>query len=178
MEVYRENLPLKILIMLKKIIFICILNLFADSASAQIAIGKQSIEGDGIWDFAFGDKRGIILPYTSSVTTPVSGTFVFDVLTNKVKYYSNGIWTDMTDTGSSPISVNSMPETADNGVIIGEVTTAKGVLVLESSSKALILPKISNASIDIYNPASGTICYDLSLDAIAIFNGSVWSYWK
>lgn len=146
---------------------------------SQVAIGKTSIDGAGILDFAAGDRKGIILPWTNSIANPVNGMFTFDLSTNKVMFYGNNQWNSMTFSGIAPSVINNDPETADKGVIIGATnSTAKGVLILESNSKALILPKVNNVSTDIVNPSPGTICYDLSTNSMALFNGVSWSYWK
>jgi hypothetical protein len=164
---------------MKKVVFSLTLSLFTAFVSAQIAIGKESIDGDAIWDFSsVNNQKGIVLPYTVAIPAPVSGTLTFDRADQKVKYYSNGAWVEMTAAGLPPSYINTSPENTTNGMVVGDTSTEIGVLVLESSNKALVLPKVSNASLDIFNPSPGTICYDLSAEAIAIFNGSNWSYWK
>ncbi|MCQ4142440.1 hypothetical protein [Chryseobacterium sp. EO14] len=146
---------------------------------SQVAIGKTSIDGAGILDFKIGESKGIILPYTSSISNPSNGTLTFDKSSKKVMYFGDGHWINMTDEGIFPPSSNEPEQTNESGFIIGtKPATAIGVLVLESNSRALILPKVNNASVDMFNPSPGTICYDLSTDSIAIFNGVVWSYWK
>ena len=63
--------------------------------------------------------------------------------------------------------------------IIGARSTAvDGVLVLESADKALVLPKISNPHLNVKSPYAGMMCYDTIRQALAIFDGTVWNYWK
>lgn len=164
------------IIKIKLVLFLYCFPVFVFS---QVAIGKQSIDGAGILDFALGDKKGIVLPWTNNITNPTNGTLTFDLATNRVMFYGNNQWNSMSFAGTAPSSVNNNPEIADQGVVMGASTSvAKGVLVLESTSKALILPKVNNVSTDIFNPSPGTICYDLSTNAVAVFNGVSWAYWR
>ena len=95
--------------------------------------------------------------------------------------YENNTWVDLTDVGdqSSVIPNLSDDSSQNQGVIIGsETSDAKGVLVLESSDKALILPRISSPHLTVKSPYPGMLCYDTVGLALAIFDGKVWSYWK
>ena len=90
------------------------------------------------------------------------------------------LWVDLSGTGSStalvPYSgtVNNRRQT----VIGSRVTKADGVLVLESSNKALVLPKIENPHLNVKSPYPGMMCYDTARKAMAVFDGIVWNYWK
>ncbi len=65
------------------------------------------------------------------------------------------------------------------GVVLGaDSSSASGVLVLESSDKALILPKVTNPHLNMKSPTIGAMCYDTTSKSIAIFNGKEWAYWK
>jgi hypothetical protein len=57
-------------------------------------------------------------------------------------------------------------------------SSASGVLVLESTSKALVLPKVANAETGIKSPVVGTMVYDLYSKSLAIFDGAKWNFWK
>jgi hypothetical protein len=163
---------------MKKSIFLTILMFTFFKIEAQISIGKTTIDGSGLLDFATNDNKGIVLPYTLTITNPVNGTLTYDVPTKKIKCFIDNSWVDMTDSGVDPPVINTDPDVG-SGVIIGSSTSsASGVLILESKTRSLILPKVNNPSTDIYNPAVGTICYDLSTNSVAFFNGSVWAYWK
>ena len=64
-------------------------------------------------------------------------------------------------------------------MIIGSTTSlASGVLVLESTNKALMLPRVVSPHLNIKSPYPGLICYDTVKNAIAIFNGESWYYWN
>lgn len=145
---------------------------------SQVAIGKESIEGSGMLDFAPNLKRGIVLPWTNIVSNPTGGTITYDRNSKLVTYFNGNSWVNMTDGGLASLAVNTDPDIG-GGVIIGaDSSVAKGVLVLESTSRSLILPKVDNVATDIFNPAPGTICYDLATNSLAVFNGTVWAFWK
>ncbi|PWN63997.1 hypothetical protein [Chryseobacterium viscerum] len=155
-----------------------------NSVFAQIAIGKQTIDGNSTvldFDNVAGNTKGLILPATSGLPTGtlVNGTLIFDVTDNKVKVYENDTWKSWSDAGnSSAVIVNNSAESG-KGVIMGEaVSSADGVLVLESQDKAMILPKVATPHLNVKNPYPGMICYDTTSKTLAIFDGSVWNYWK
>ncbi|RXM39370.1 hypothetical protein BOQ62_11880 [Chryseobacterium sp. CH21] len=155
-----------------------------NSFFAQVAIGKQAVDGNStVLDFnnVSENTKGLILPATSGFPTGtlVNGTFIFDVTDKKVKVYENDVWKSLSDAGnSSAIMANSSAETG-KGVIMGEATSsADGVLVLESQNKAMILPKIATPHLNVKNPYPGMMCYDTASKTLAVFDGSVWNYWK
>lgn len=162
---------------MKKIIIL----FFPIILKAQIAIGKDTVDGSGILDFPEGTTSGIILPWVtnSENMTPVTpGTLVFDLTTSKVKYY-NGVWNELSDkTGLNPV-ISPGNDIAANGVIIGSSTSsATGVLVLESGDRALILPKVLDPATNVKSPAAGMICYDPGTKIMCVYNGSEWFFWK
>lgn len=169
----------------KKYITITIMLFASLAVSAQVAIGKETINGTStLLDFedSASNFRGIILPAVDAAPTlgaDNNGTFLFDTSDNKVKMFENEIWVELSDEGdSTAIPVNTSDETGD-GVIIGsETTDADGVLVLESADKAMILPKIANPHTTVKSPYPGMMCYDTVSKTLAVFNGEVWNYWK
>lgn len=176
----------------KKNITIIFVLLAVFTSNAQISIGgKQSVEGTAtLLDFnnVTTNTMGIILPSVDNLTnslasTPTNnnGTFLFDKSTSKVKMYENNTWVDLSSAGNSiQIIANTSNESVNNqGVIIGsETSNAKGVLVLESANKAIILPRISNPHTNVKSPYPGMMCYDTVSKSLALFDGSVWNYWK
>ncbi|NML72395.1 hypothetical protein HHL23_21790 [Chryseobacterium sp. RP-3-3] len=149
------------------------------------------------------NTEGIILPafslaqaITDGLTTAggsSNGTFYFDTQEKVVKMLENGVWVSLSDaaTGSTTaITPNTSAEsTQRQGAIIKTsngtslsateiATIPAGVLVLESPNKALILPRIESAHLLVKSPYPGMMCYDVLGKALAIFDGTVWNYWK
>ena len=189
--------------MKKSIIYTAIFASFAMGMNAQVAIGKQSINGSStILDFAettatnsptdqeTANYKGIILSAVTvsptftvvnpTTNNPNNGTFLFDKTTNRVRMFENGEWVNLSDEGSGTNLINNpSAENTSDGVIIGaEESDATGVLVLESPNKALVLPHVKNPHITVKSPYAGMICYDTVSNSLAVFDGNVWSYWK
>ncbi|KMQ64505.1 hypothetical protein ACM46_09580 [Chryseobacterium angstadtii] len=155
-----------------------------NSLCAQVAIEKETIDGNStILDFnnTSGNTKGLILPavQVAPAGSPANGTFVFDRSDDKIKMYENNTWKSLSDAGnSSAVIANSSDETG-NGVVIGtQAGSAEGVLVLESEDKAMILPKISSPHLNVKNPYPGMVCYDTASKTFAVFDGTLWNYWK
>ncbi len=170
------------------------------NAKAQVAIGKNSITNTSV-SLEFGDYdnangKGIILPWVdnqSVVTGAVEGTLVFDTNDTIVKYKTdNNQWTELSKNETSVIDgvstdtkgkVNfeiqkELSDHANAKVGIGQPTETPGILVLEDANKAMILPKVPEPHKNIVNPEPGTIVYDTTNHMVAVFNGTVWSFWK
>lgn len=169
------------------------------AVKAQVAIGKSAVEGTStLLDFDDTDNtRGIILPAVTSLpASPANGTFVFDTTDNKVKVFYLGIsdgaegnWHYLTEVGIDPQpgsfdypdTLTHLNNTADTGagtVIGAESSTADGVLVLESTDKAMILPKIASPHMSVKSPYPGMMCYDTITHSLAVFDGSNWYFWR
>lgn len=163
---------------------------------SQVIIGgSQGASGTNtasvLMDFATDQNRGMILPYVSSINaTPTEGSILLDVTdpeNAKVMYY-NGDWvnlsndaddvaSDITGILSSQPSGVSEPVTA--GAIIGSDTTdaIDGVLVLESTTKAMVLPQVNSVQ-DIVSPSPGMMVYVTPQSLLAVYNGQHWAFWK
>jgi hypothetical protein len=155
--------------------------LYCFQTKAQGDFVKINASTSSILEFTTGTSNGILLPIVTSLpSSPTNGTLLMDKTDLKVKMRQNNTWVNLTDAGSvSNVNTNPTNETATNGIIIGEQTTnATGVLVLESSSKALVLPNIANPHTTVPSPYPGMICYDTVSKSVAIFDGLVWNYWK
>lgn len=172
-----------------KIFSLIIIVLSFSYAKAQVAIGKSDINGTStLLDFANNDTvnpKGLILPAVTNaanVAAPANGTFIFDSQDNIVKVYENNAWVNLSETGlgtSENLIINNSNDVGA-GVVISDNTTspANGVLVLESSNKAIILPKIENPDQNVKSPYPGMMCYDTATKSLAVFDGTNWYYWK
>lgn len=145
--------------------------------------------------------KGIILPYVTSaaaVTNSVAGTFFYDVSDKVVKLKTGtnsyfalsknevttvGANTIFDTTGVVSTALQDAPnvsEFPDAKVNIGPSSsgTPPGILVLENTNQAMILPKVASPHLNIINPEPGTMAYDTVTKQIAVYNGKVWSFWK
>ena len=167
---------------MKKIFITTLLFLYSLLIYSQVGIGTTTVHPEVILDFPVGQNKGIVLPMVETLPTGIAatnGTFLIDKTDGRVKVRQNGVWLNLTGTSSlSSYSVNPSADTFD-GVIIGATSSsASGVLVLESTSKALMLPKVESPHLNIKSPYPGLICYDTFKNAIAVFNGENWYYWN
>ena len=175
-----------------KNIIISMFTLFTTCAFAQVAIGKASVTSPSVsLEFGTGNK-GILLPWVtgfSTVTGAVNGTLVYNTTDKKVYVkYASG-WKDLsvdaTGTTVDPITnvdgltlQNSLDDLDTAKVSIGTPTSTPGILVLEDTNKAMVLPKVASPHLNIVNPAAGMMVYDTTSKQLAVFNGTVWSFWK
>ena len=144
------------------------------------AVGTAATKTSVLLEFSNTNDRGLILPYTSGEITASAGTFIFDAVANRVKFKKSTGWVDFSNmSGTSDTSVQSglLDTDLTKKVIIGaSSSSADGVLVLESSSKAMILPIVTSTD-NIINPSAGMIVFvDGANKVLATFNGSKWSY--
>jgi len=163
-------------------------------SNAQIiigdAVGTSTIKTSVLLDFAPNQNKGLILPYVRTLpSSPTEGTLVLDATDGtkaRVKYY-NGTWVDLsgqeaaiTSTMATQVSVAQLAETSSEKIIIGAASSsANGVVVLESTTKAMILPIVQDVQ-NIPSPSPGMMVYVNKAGAkrLAVFNGSKWSFWK
>ena len=175
-----------------KNIIISMFTLFTTCAFAQVAIGKASVSSPSVsLEFGTGNK-GILLPWVtgvSTVTGAVNGTLVYNTTDKKVYVkYASG-WKDLsvdaTGTTVDPITnvdgltlQNSLDDLNTAKVSIGTPTSTPGILVLEDTNKAMVLPKVASPHLNIVKPSPGMMVYDTTKKQLAVFNGTVWSFWK
>lgn len=173
-------------------------------AYAQVRIGSinsvlNTTNTSVLLEFGTDNDKGIILPYVETVPTGVNnakgGTLIFDVSANteyklKVKNENAG-WSDLSGVSGYSTAVETLvkppqalPLTDQTGakVIIGnEATTTDGVLVLDSNTKAMVLPIVSDFTA-IKNPSPGMMAFlrgaTTDKHRLIIFNGQKWSFWK
>lgn len=151
-------------------------------------VGTAANHTSVLLEFANKGDRGLILPYVTTTPAPIEGSIFLDA-TNatqaKVVYY-NGSWKDLSSGNAANVSSvltsqNSVTtaEQAGARVIIGDATsTTDGVLVLESTTKAMVLPMVTTVSA-IANPAPGMMVYvnKTGSKRLAVYNGANWTFW-
>ena len=148
-------------------------------------------------DYVAGQGKGIIVPWVTSaaaVTGAEQGTVVFDTADKIMKYRKNdGNWVALSKNEITTVDgqanynttgvVNttlqaSLTDNPDAKAAIGTPTATPGILVLEESNKAMVLPKVPSPHLNIINPEPGVMVYDTTTKQLAVFNGKVWSFWK
>ena len=163
--------------------------LFATTLSAQVAIGKATVSSPAV-SLEFYDNadntRGIILPWvtsTAAVTGAVNGTIVYNTADRKVYVkYASG-WRDLSVDTTGTVTTTLQDALSDQDtakVLIGgdpATDTTPGILVLADTNKAMVLPKVASPHLDIVNPCPGMMVYDTTKKQLAVFNGTVWSFW-
>jgi len=168
-----------------KNILLILMCLTAITAKSQVAIGKTSVTNTSVsLEFNDSEKKGIILPYVedkSSITE--NGSVIFDNTDHKVKYLKDNSWFDLSvdATGKSDVTIQqSKTELSTAKTTIGTNTAmdSNGILVLSDANKAMILPRVASPHLNIINPAPGMMVYDTTKKQLAVYNGTVWSFWK
>lgn len=154
------------------------------------AIGTAYDKTSVLLDFSANQNKGILLPYLRTLPqNPSEGTLVLDAsdpLQARVKYF-NGSWIDLSSQDAditnhlseqpTNLETTELPEAK---TIIGATSTAAdGVLVLESTTKSMILPIVDDVQ-NIINPSPRMIVYINKSGAkrLAVYNGNKWSFWK
>ncbi|MFC4163981.1 hypothetical protein ACFOWU_09965 [Epilithonimonas zeae] len=124
----------------------------------------------------------------------MTGTIIYDV-TDKILKYKNSATTWFNLSKNETTTVDGTANFDTTGVVntslqtpTTEIATAKmsigtpssvpGILVLEDTTKAMVLPKVPSPHLNIINPEPGTMAYDTTTKQLAIYNGKVWSFWK
>lgn len=160
-----------------------------DQLNAQIGIGTTVLTNSSVLLEFGADSTGIILPQVTSATNAAAGTFLFDAADKSVKMKEdknnslNGNWTNLTQNSIQgklhSFSNAGVDQIGNNGVVMGSFTSSKsGALVLESTTRALVLPKVNNPQNALKGSIAGTMVYDTASGMLAVFDGSTWSYWK
>lgn len=170
-----------------KKITITILTIIAANAYSQVAIGKASVTNPSV-SLEFGSaNKGLLLPWVTSavsVTGAVDGTIIYDTSDKKVKYRKAGSWFDLSVNNNGIVDTSIQDPLTENPtakVVIGAsgaTDTTPGILVLSDTDKAMILPKVASPHLNIINPSAGMMVYDTTAKQLAVYNGTVWSFWK
>ena len=185
-----------LLLKIMKKIFLVPLILFSCFVYSQIIIGDtlgtSTDKTSVLLEFAKNsdtekNNKGLILPYVSDLSSSnTPGTLLLhaDGQNSRMKYFNGDIWVDLSgkdaDNSKELALQKSKSEQKNGKVIIGSKdSSAEGVLVLESSSKAMVLPIVEDVN-NIPSPSPGMIVYVKKEDAkrLAVFNGKYWSFWK
>lgn len=163
---------------------------------AQVAIGGKTSVSSTATSLEFENgNRGMIVSWVDNAATvdntankilgtatgAVPGTIIYDTADKSMKVKTNTGWKDLSvdKTGAVNTSLQSGLEDKPTAkVAIGTPTNTPGILVLEAKDKAMILPKVASPHLNIIKPEPGTMVYDTATKQLAVFNGTVWTFWK
>lgn len=178
-------------------------------AQAQViigdAIGTATVKTSVLLEFAAGKNKGIIVPYVRTLPAASAsnqGTILLDAsnaATARMKFSNGSAWIDLsgqdanvsTALATQPTATQN-PELSTSKAIISDqaVTNSDalpdGVLILESTTKAMVLPTVgmilqdSVLKVNVPNPSPGMMVYVNTTGAkrLAVYNGSKWSFWR
>lgn len=182
---------------MKKIIILLAL-VIAGFFQAQVIIGDAignivSDKSSVLLEFPAGQNKGIIVPYVRTLPVGaalVGGSIILDarsVTTARMRFYNDTSWVDLSgQDGDVTLALSIQPtiavapeDTTSKAIIGATTSTADGVLVLESTSKAMVLPIVAKVD-DIPSPSPGMMVYVNKTGAkrFAVYNGSKWSFFK
>ena len=181
---------------MKKIIFTLFIASFS-FANAQVilgdAVGTATNKTSVLLDFAANQNKGIIVPYVRTLPTGtalVGGAIILDATTAtaaRMKFYNETVWVDLSGQNADVTTAlakqpTGIIETNAKAIIGATSSTADGVLVLESNTKAMVLPTVADVQ-NIPSPSPGMMVYVSGVSPtfnkrLAVFNGSKWSFWK
>lgn len=150
-------------------------------------IGTASNKNSVLMEFANSGNKGLILPYVTNktgLTTP--GSLILNATTPtaaRVEYYNGTTWVDLSLQNANVTSFLGIQpisrENANAKTVIGSNTSAAdGILVLESTNKAMVLPIVSSHQ-NIVNPAPGMMALinNGGNKVLAVYNGNQWAFW-
>ena len=181
-----------------KNIFTIILLASITSFNAQViignAIGTATTKTSVLLDFAANstiqNNKGMIVPYVRTLPTGsalIGGAIILDATTAttaRMKYYNGSTWIDLSGQDANVTSAlanqpTGVTETNSKSIIGAQSSSADGVLVLESTAKAMVLPIVLDVN-NIPSPSPGMMVYVNKTGAkrFAVYNGSKWSFWK
>jgi uncharacterized protein (TIGR02145 family) len=178
-----------------KNIFAIIVLATVTSVHAQVVIGgatgSAATKTSVLLDFAAGQNKGIIVPYVRFLPTGsalAGGSIVLDATTPttaRMKYYNGIAWVDLSGQNADLTSIlttqppATVVETGAQSIIGARSSLADGVLVLESTTKAMVLPTVTDVQ-NIPSPSPGMMVYinKPGEKRLAVYNGSKWSYWS
>lgn len=164
--------------------------LLGSEVRSQILIGKETPSNSSVLLEFGSENKGLILPSVIDAPNAVGGSFFYHLGQKSVivvEERNNGVsnnWTNLSANETEGISHgflnsgNDIIETV-SGVVLGAETSSKpGVLVLESTEKVMVLPKVSEAHTNMSGVIAGTMVYDEASDMVAVYDGANWSYWN
>jgi hypothetical protein len=155
--------------------------IIGDAVGTAPANQKQSV----LLEFANTNDKGIIMPYVRTLpTNPAPGTILLDATTPTsaaMKLFDGTEWKVLSGRAEISSSLTDQPSVIEEpnakAIIGSDTSTEDGVLVLESSTKAMILPIVTDVQ-NIIKPSPGMMVYVKGIKKyLAIYDGNKWAFW-
>lgn len=149
------------------------------SQSVAINTDGAAAHGSAALDIKSTDK-GMLVPrmttaQRTAISNPATGLLVFDTTTGSFWFYSGSTWTNLVDSNNGTsvwgTTGNNIYNTNAGNVGIGTTSpNANALLHLQSTSKGMLLPTLSNDQMEaISNPASGLMVYNSDVKSPMIY---------
>ncbi len=170
-------------------------------SSAQLLIDKETPTNNSvILEFGSDGDKGIVLPritdagFYNSYLSP--GGLYLSAIGNENYVYFGQVMVKLPSYGAMSLTPRKIKndkrfDPNENGyntvrlkdnnnpqsfIVGANSSTRFGALVLESTSKAMVLPIVNKYS-DIGSPEPGTIAYDKTHKVLVVFDGEKWAFW-
>lgn len=128
------------------------------------------------------NTTGMVLPIVdNTATNMVAGTLLLDKSDKRIKYKTRDEWVSLSYVeGNLDKHIPNLSPDTKQSTYIGDAPNlaVQGVLVLESTNKAMILPHVKDPIINVKNPYPGMICYDPTTKALFLYDGRYWNIWR
>jgi hypothetical protein len=98
---------------------------------------------------------------------------IFDDVAGSLRFFNGSAWSPST-TGGTTNTVADYSTAGQIVIIDAPISDATGILVIENSSKAVVLPTLNYGLFGFKNPVAGLLYYDSTLKSLMVYNGNSW----
>ncbi len=122
--------------------------------------------------------RGFLPPRTTqgAIINPENGLIIYDISSNQLKYFFDTKWYPvcavLTETSGPATGTQDSPGVAINTSGAGPHHSA--IVDVTSSSKGMLIPRLTNLERDELLPATGLTIFNTSAKTIEYFDGTTW----
>ncbi|MEI7980784.1 MAG: FISUMP domain-containing protein [Bacteroidota bacterium] len=122
-------------------------------------------------------SRGMLIPRTTpeQIASPATGLLIYNTTTNQLSYYNGAQWVSLCAV-STGIPGAGGAQTAVGVAVTTDNSAAhhSAMLDVSSTSKGVLIPRLTNAQRDALLPATGLVIYNTTANKIEFYNGSGW----
>ncbi len=139
------------------------------------ATGSVNANASAMLDIA-STTKGVLIPRMSDVNrnaipSPATGLLIYNTTTNKLNYYKNTGWYELSRTFQSSVTGTN---NSGGGMAINETgapANNSAILDVNSTKRGLLIPRTTESFL---TPIAGLIYYDNSLNSLRYYNGTSW----